>query len=79
VAEDLANNIANGVRWHDSISLLEELGTDIFVELNPGNVLSRLGAESFPHLRFIALEDSSPAYVSRLPPQYSDSEGRTHS
>lgn len=66
VAEDLANNIAHGVRWHDSISLLTELGTDIFVEMNPGNVLSRLGSESFPHLCFIALEDSSPAYVSRL-------------
>jgi malonate decarboxylase epsilon subunit len=65
VAEDLANNIANGVRWHDSISVLVELGTDIFVEMNPGNVLSRLGAESFPDLRFIALEDSSLAYVSR--------------
>lgn len=66
VSEDLANNIANGVRWHDSISLLVELGADIFVEMNPGNVLSRLGSESFPDLRFIALEDSSLAYVSRL-------------
>jgi malonate decarboxylase epsilon subunit len=66
VAEDLANNIAHGVRWYDSISVLVELGTDIFVEMNPGNVLSRLGAESFSHLRFIALEDSSYAYVSRL-------------
>jgi malonate decarboxylase epsilon subunit len=66
VSEDLANNIANGVRWHDSVSLLVELGAEIFVEMNPGNVLSRLGAESFPDLRFIALEDSSPAYISRL-------------
>jgi malonate decarboxylase epsilon subunit len=66
VSEDLANNIAHGVRWHDSISLLAELGTDIFVEMNPGNVLSRLGSESFPDLRFIALEESSLAYVSRL-------------
>jgi malonate decarboxylase epsilon subunit len=66
VAEDLANNIAHGVRWHDSISVLVELGTDIFIEMNPGNVLSRLGSESFPHLRFIALEDSSHAYVNRL-------------
>jgi malonate decarboxylase epsilon subunit len=66
VAADLANNIAHGVRWHDSISVLVELGTDMFVEMNPGNVLSRLGSEAFPHLRFIALEDSSHAYISRL-------------
>ncbi len=66
VAEDLANNIANGVRWHDSISVLVELGTDVFLEMNPGNVLSRLGSEAFPHLRFIAMEDTSHAYVSRL-------------
>ena len=66
VAADLAENIANGVRWYDSISLLVELGTDMFVEMNPGNVLSRLGAEEFPQLRFIALEDNSLAYVSRL-------------
>jgi hypothetical protein len=25
-----------------------------------------MGSESFPHLRFIAMEDSSYAYVSRL-------------
>jgi malonate decarboxylase epsilon subunit len=66
VAEDLANNIANGVRWHDSVSVLVELGTNLFVEMNPGEVLSRLGTESFPGLRFIALEKSSLAYVSRL-------------
>jgi malonate decarboxylase epsilon subunit len=66
VAYDLANNLAHGVRWHDSIALLIEFGTDIFIEMNPSNVLSRLGAESFPDLRFIALEDTSLAYISRL-------------
>jgi malonate decarboxylase epsilon subunit len=78
IAEDLANNIAHGVRWYDSMCVLEELGTDMFVEMNPGNVLSRMGTESFQgsfqesfqeffrHLRFIALEDSSLAYVSGL-------------
>lgn len=78
IAEDLANNIAHGVRWHDAMSLLEELGIDTFVEMNPGNVLSKMGTESFQgpfqesfqefyrHLRFIALEESSLAYVSRL-------------
>lgn len=66
VATDLANNIANGVRWYDSIALLRELGTNLFIEINPGNVLTRLGSESFPHARFIAFEDSSIAYMKRL-------------
>ena len=66
VAEDLANNIAHGVRWHESISVLMELGCDLFVEMNPGSVLSRLGSEAFPDVRFIALEESSLAYLETM-------------
>ena len=44
----------------------DRVGTDIFIELNPGNILSRLGAESFPDLRFIPLEDTSLTYITRL-------------
>ncbi len=66
IAHDLANNIAHGVRWHDSIAVLVELGTDLFIEMNPGNILSRLGEGSFPEKRFIAAEDASLSYFKRF-------------
>lgn len=66
VCDDLALNVARGVRWHDSVSVLVELGTRIFVEAVPGSVLCRLSSEFFPQQRFIALEDSSPSFIHSL-------------
>ncbi|MBX9723799.1 MAG: malonate decarboxylase subunit epsilon [Candidatus Obscuribacterales bacterium] len=66
LAQDLANNIAHGVRWHDSIAVLVELGTDLFIEMNPGDILSRLGQGSFPEKRFIAAEDASLSYFKQF-------------
>jgi malonate decarboxylase epsilon subunit len=59
VAEDLANNIAHGVRWHDATTVLEELGCRLFLEMPPGHVLSDLGRESFPEVRTLALGRST--------------------
>ena len=59
VAEDLANNIAHGVRWHDATTILEELGCRLFLEMPPGQVLSSLAKESFPDVRTLALAQSS--------------------
>ena len=59
VAEDLANNIAHGVRWHDATTVLEELGCRLFLEMPPGHVLSDLGRESFPEVRTLALGQST--------------------
>jgi malonate decarboxylase epsilon subunit len=63
VAEELAQNVVNCVRWYDSISLMAELGTSIFIEINPGNVLSRLCNDLVPQLKSISLEDCSFAYL----------------
>ena len=52
LADGLAADIAIAVRWHDSVAVLIELGCDIFVQVNPANVLSRLGFESFLDGRF---------------------------
>ena len=59
VAEDLANNIAHGVRWHDATTVLEELGCRLFLEMPPGQVLSGLAKESFPDVRSVALGQST--------------------
>ncbi|HEY0328456.1 MAG TPA: malonate decarboxylase subunit epsilon [Rhodopseudomonas sp.] len=54
IREDVATNIAHPVRWHDSTEVLVELGTTLFVELNPGQVLSKLTTEAFPQVPSIA-------------------------
>jgi malonate decarboxylase epsilon subunit len=59
VAEDLANNIAHGVRWHDATTVLEELGCKLFLEMPPGRVLSDLAKESFPEVRSLAIAQST--------------------
>jgi len=66
IREDLATNIAHPVRWHDSTEVLVEMGASLFVELQPGQVLTRLGMEAFPRLRAIALDASSLEHAVRL-------------
>ena len=55
VAEDLANNIAHGVRWHDATTVLEELGCRLFLEMPPGRVLSALAREAFPDVKAVPI------------------------
>ncbi len=57
VGEDLILNVSRTVRWHDSITLLYELGCRLFVESPPGEVLSNLVKSSFPEARAVALDD----------------------
>jgi malonate decarboxylase epsilon subunit len=57
VADDLIENVSRTVRWHDSVTLLSELGCRTFVETPPGAVLSRLVQDSFPEARAVALEE----------------------
>jgi malonate decarboxylase epsilon subunit len=59
VAEDLAGNIAHGVRWHDATTVLEELGCRLFLEMPPGHVLSDLAREAFPEVKVLALGQST--------------------
>jgi malonate decarboxylase epsilon subunit len=57
VAEDLILNVSRTVRWHDSVTLLYELGCRLFVEAPPGQVLSGLLHDSFPEARTVALDE----------------------
>jgi malonate decarboxylase epsilon subunit len=59
VAEDLANNIAHGVRWHDATTVLEELGCRLFLEMPPGRVLSALANEAFPDVKALPIGAST--------------------
>jgi malonate decarboxylase epsilon subunit len=57
VRDDLIHNVANAVRWHDSVSVLYELDARLFIEPPPGQVLSRLVRQAFTEARAIAVED----------------------
>jgi malonate decarboxylase epsilon subunit len=37
IATDLADNIAYGLRWHDDISVAQELGCQLFMDIPPGH------------------------------------------
>jgi malonate decarboxylase epsilon subunit len=66
VAEDLASNIAHGVRWYDATSVLEELGCRVFLEMPPGQVLSDLAREALPEVKTLALGRSTLSAAHRL-------------
>jgi malonate decarboxylase epsilon subunit len=66
VAEDLALNVARTVRWHDSMTLLYELGCRLFLEAPPGQVLSDLLRASLPGVRAVALEETPLATAVML-------------
>jgi malonate decarboxylase epsilon subunit len=59
IAADLALNVSRTVRWHDSVTLLYELGCRVYLEPPPGQVLSALVADAFPEARALALESTT--------------------
>ena len=59
IAEDLASNIAHGVRWHDATTVLQELGCRLFLEMPPGHVLSDLARESLPEVKTLAISQGT--------------------
>jgi malonate decarboxylase epsilon subunit len=66
IAEDLAGNIAHGVRWNDMARVLEELGCGLFLEMPPGHVLSELAKEIVPEVRTLAMAESSLRHALRI-------------
>jgi malonate decarboxylase epsilon subunit len=70
ISEDLATNIAHGVRWYDATTVLEELGCSLFLEVPPGHVLSELGREAFSDVRTLAIGETSLTHAVRLASQF---------
>jgi malonate decarboxylase epsilon subunit len=66
IAEDLAANIAHGVRWHDETTVLEELGSRLFLEMPPGHVLTDLAREALPEVKTLAIGQSTLRSASHL-------------
>src|SRR5215213_4981868 len=56
IRDDLARSVEWPVRWHDATTLLFELGARLFVEMPPGDVLTRLAEVAFPDARCVAVD-----------------------
>jgi malonate decarboxylase epsilon subunit len=72
ISEDLASNIAHGVRWYDATTVLNELGCRLFLEMPPGHVLSELAREAFPDVRTLAIGAASFKHALLLTSQSVD-------
>ena len=66
VANDLANNIAHGVRWHDATTVLKELGCHLFLEMPPGHTLSDLAQANLTDVKSIPVEPATLAKTFRV-------------
>ena len=69
IAEDLILNVSHTVRWHESMTLLYELGTRVFIETPPGHALSNLVTNEFAEARTVAAAEAafdSVVHVARL-------------
>jgi malonate decarboxylase epsilon subunit len=55
IANDLANNIAHGVRWHDATSVAQELGCELLLQLPPGHILRDLALENLADVKADAI------------------------
>lgn len=42
IRAELENQLCHSVRWTDSVRMMQELGVETFVEIGPGNVLTKL-------------------------------------
>jgi malonate decarboxylase epsilon subunit len=56
IADDLVNNIAHGVRWHDATTVLKELGCRLFLEMPPGHTLTELARQNLPCVGSMSVE-----------------------
>ncbi|MCI2257042.1 malonate decarboxylase subunit epsilon [Domibacillus sp. PGB-M46] len=58
IRQDLAESVSSAVQWHDASTVLYENGTRLFVEMPPGNVLSRLATKAFPETRVFSVAEN---------------------
>lgn len=66
IAEDLIVNVSRTVHWHQSVTLLYELGTRLFIEAPPGHALSELVKNEFPQAQVVAGADVELDSVVRI-------------
>jgi malonate decarboxylase epsilon subunit len=66
IRDDLATSIAHPVRWYDTLEVLRELGTQLFLEMAPGHVSTHIVAKSFPSVRAVSIADQGIRHATVL-------------
>lgn len=56
IKADLAESICHPVKWHDATNVLYENGVRIFIEMPPGDVLTKLANTAFPDVRAVSTQ-----------------------
>jgi [acyl-carrier-protein] S-malonyltransferase len=64
IEQELGVQIANPVRWHESITLMAEAGVSRFIEFGPGRVLTGLVKRLLPQARLINVGSIADISVS---------------
>ena len=64
IRDDLATNVAHPVRWYDTLAVLQELGTILFLEMPPGHVSTQLVTQFFPNIHTVAISDQGLHYAT---------------
>jgi malonate decarboxylase epsilon subunit len=57
ILDDLVWSVSRPVRWHEATVAMYEAGARRFLEMPPGQVLTRLAASAFPDARCLAVEE----------------------
>jgi malonate decarboxylase epsilon subunit len=66
VRQDLIRSVARPVRWHEATSVLYERGARLFVQVWPGDSLTRLAQAAFPDARATSMRATSPQHILQL-------------
>ncbi len=64
VYEELRDQLLNGVRWQKSVELMKAEGADIFIEVGPGNVLTRLVRRIDYEVNSLSISDEQEGLLS---------------
>ena len=70
IAEALASNVAHGVRWYDSVTVSDEMGCHLFLEMPPGHTLTQLATETVPIVQALALGETSHKHALHVIARY---------
>ena len=72
IRQDLATGVAHPVRWYDALEVTRELGVELFIEMPPGHVSTRLVTELIPGVRAVAVADQGLRYATVLAARHRD-------
>ena len=61
---ELRDQLTSVVHWQRGVERMRELGADLFVEVGPGNVLTKLVRRIDPEIRVVSLSDTRTGLLS---------------